>query len=455
MSGAVAVLDVGKTNIKLALFDPSGAVLWERSTPNRPLPAPPYLHANVEAIWAFFVASLAEAASIHPVETIVPTTHGAAATLVDDNGLVMPAIDYEETRVEEIEPAYAEIRPPFARSYSPPLAFGLNVGRQLAWQRAIDPDNFARARHLLFYPQYYAWRMTGVAATEATSIACHTDLWAPGEGRVSDLVAALGLAGRAPPMTSAWASLGPPSAEFAAAAGVGSNVRVLCGVHDSNASIIPYLARWPAPFTVVSTGTWVILLGVGLPIEGLDPTADMLANLDITGRPTACARFMGGREYAEIAGADLAAPAREALQALIDRRTLALPSFSPQGGPFAKMRGRIVGDVAPSERGALATLYVALMTDHMLNRLGVREGAVVVDGNLGANAAFGAVLAELRPGQQVVSTRRPIGAAYGAAMLASWPNCPPPPEMFAHAGWDLGSLEAYRQDWLAGALAAR
>jgi sugar (pentulose or hexulose) kinase len=226
-------------------------------------------------------------------------------------------------------------------------------------------------------------------------------------------------------------------------------------VHDSNASIIPYLARWPAPFTVVSTGTWVILLGVGLPIEGLDPTADMLANLDITGRPTACARFMGGREYAEIAGADLAAPAREALQALIDRRTLALPSFSPQGGPFAKMRGRIVGDVAPSERGALATLYVALMTDHMLNRLGVREGAVVVDGNLGANAAFGAVLAELRPGQQVVSTRRPIGAAYGAAMLASWPNCPPPPEMFAHAGWDLGSLEAYRQDWLAGALAAR
>ena len=455
MSGAVAVLDVGKTNVKLALFDPGGAVLWERSTPNRPLPGPPYLHANVEAIWSFFVTSLAEAARIHPVETIVPTTHGAAAVLVDDHGLAMPAIDYEETRVEEIEPAYAKIRPPFTQSYSPSLAYGLNVGRQLAWQQAIDPDGFARARCLLFYPQYWAWRMTGVAATEATSIACHTDLWAPGEGRASDLVAALGLQGRVPPLNSAWAPLGPRSAEFAAAAGLGSDVRVLCGVHDSNASIIPYLAHWPAPFTVVSTGTWVILLGVGLPIDGLDPKADMLANLDITGRPTATGRFMGGREYAEIAGTDLAAPAREAVQGLIDRRTLALPAFSPQGGPFAHVRGRIVGDLAPGERGALAMLYVALMTDHMLTRLGVREGAVVVDGNLGANAAFGAVLAQLRRGQNVVSTRRPIGAAYGAAMLASWPNCPPLPELLTHGSWDLARLEAYRDDCLGRALAGR
>jgi sugar (pentulose or hexulose) kinase len=455
MSGAVAVLDVGKSNVKLALFDPAGAVLWERSTPNRPAPGPPYLHADVGAIWSFFVASLAEAAGIHPIETIVPTTHGAAATLVDDHGLAMPAIDYEETRVEEIEPGYAKIRPPFARSHSPSLAFGLNVGRQLAWQRAVDPQGFARARHLLFYPQYWAWRMTGIAATEATSIGCHTDLWLPDEGRASDLVAALGLESRMPPLTPAWASLGPPHPEFAAAAGLGRDVRVLCGVHDSNASIIPYLAHWPAPFTVVSTGTWAVLLGVGLPIDGLDAKADMLANVDITGRPTACARFMAGREYAEIAGTDLTPPARDAVQGLLDRRVLALPAFSPQGGPFAHVRGRIVGEVASGERGALATLYVAVMTDHMLTRLGAREGVVIVDGNLGANAAFGAVLAQLRDGRSVVSTRRPIGAAYGAAMLASWPNCPPLPELLTHESWKLAGLEEYREEWLAAALAGR
>jgi hypothetical protein len=65
------------------------------------------------------------------------------------------------------------------------------------------------------------------------------------------------------------------------------------------------------------------------------------------------------------------------------------------------------------------------------------------------------VLAQLRRGQNVVSTRRPIGAAYGAAMLASWPNCPPLPELLTHGSWDLARLEGYRDDWLAGALAGR
>ena len=61
----------------------------------------------------------------------------------------------------------------------------------------------------------------------------------------------------------------------------------------------------------------------------------MLANVDITGRPTACARFMGGREYGEIAGGDLALAARaRRWQALIERRVYALPAFSAQGGPL-------------------------------------------------------------------------------------------------------------------------
>jgi sugar (pentulose or hexulose) kinase len=454
MSGAVAVLDVGKTNVKLALFAPDGAAIWERSTPNRPLNAPPYLHADVEAIWAFFLKALAEAAKAHEIDAIVPTAHGAAAALVDERGLVLAFMDYEAAGIDEIEPDYAKIRPPFSQTYSPSLAGGLNVGRQLAWQRAKHPSEFARARHLLFHPQYWSWRMTGVAASEATSLACHTDLWLPAKNAPSDLVGALGLEGRVPPLAPAWTSVGPLRSDIAVATGLTRAVRVLSGVHDSNASIIPYLANWKAPFTVVSTGTWVILLGVGLPIEGLDPEADMLANLDITGRPTACGRFMGGREYGEIARRDLAAPSREAVQALVDRGTLALPAFSAHGGPFAKIRGRILGDLGEGERGALATLYVALMTDHMLTRLGAREGPVVVDGNFGANVAFGAVLAQLRPGQRVLSTRRAIGSAYGAAMLASWPHCPPLPETSTHLSWDLASLENYRARWLDEALAS-
>ena len=362
-------------------------------------------------------------------------------------------LDYEESAVESIEPSYAKIRPPFTQSYSPPAANGLNVGRQLAYQKAHFPEGFARAKHLLFYPQYWAWRMCGVAANEYTSAACHTDLWAPALGHVSELVAALGMKDRFPPLAPAWSALGPLKPEIARAAGLEGEIPVLCGLHDSNASIVPYLAHWKAPFTVVSTGTWVILLGVGLPIDGLDPKADMLANVDITGRPTACARFMGGREYSDIAGGDLATPRAETARALIERGVMALPAFSSLGGPFTHVKGIIEGDVAPAERGALATLYLALMTDHMLGRMKANSGPIVVDGNLGANILFGAILAQLREGQPIVSTRHPIGAAYGAAMLASWPNCPPPPELKRHESARLPGLEAYREQWTMKAMA--
>lgn len=29
------------------------------------------------------------------------------------------------------------------------------------------------------YPQYWALRLTGIAANEVTSLGCHTDLWNP------------------------------------------------------------------------------------------------------------------------------------------------------------------------------------------------------------------------------------------------------------------------------------
>ena len=35
MNGATGVLDIGKTNVKVAVFAADGALLWERSIPNR------------------------------------------------------------------------------------------------------------------------------------------------------------------------------------------------------------------------------------------------------------------------------------------------------------------------------------------------------------------------------------------------------------------------------------
>ena len=93
MNGVTAVLDIGKTNVKVATFACDGALLWERVTPNRVVPGPLYPHADAENIWNFLLLALTEANKANEIAAIVTTTHGCAAALVDDSGLVLPVLD--------------------------------------------------------------------------------------------------------------------------------------------------------------------------------------------------------------------------------------------------------------------------------------------------------------------------------------------------------------------------
>jgi len=252
-------------------------------------------------------------------------------------------------------------------------------------------------------------------------LGCHSDLWAPVKRRPSSLAAKLDLPRLTPPFRRAWDRLGPVKPEVAAQTGLDPDTGALCGVHDSNASLLPHLASRKPPFTIVSTGTWVVLMAVGLGVDGLNAADDMLANVDVEGRPIACARFMGGREYGEIVGAAKGGADAAGLARVIALGAMALPSFAPQGGPFASRKGQIQGEVAQDDRPALATLYVALMSDLMLMRLGADVGDLIVEGSFATNFAYCGLLAALRPRQRVFSGGDAAGTARGAALLAQWP----------------------------------
>jgi sugar (pentulose or hexulose) kinase len=129
---------------------------------------------------------------------------------------------------------------------------------------------------------------------------------------------------------------------------------------------------------------------------------------------------------------------------------MALPCFAGQGGggPFASRQGEIRGETTFADRLALATLYVALMSDLMLTRLGVTAGDLVVEGSLAANPAYAALLAAFRPSQQVFAGSDAAGTARGAALLAQWPprNFQPPP-LIAAPPCAVEGLHAYRDAW--------
>ncbi|MFD1807148.1 hypothetical protein ACFSHQ_00755 [Gemmobacter lanyuensis] len=127
------------------------------------------------------------------MDAISITTHGACAALLDHAGaLAAPVMDYEDPRPGQ-SAAYAALRPPFAETGAPQMAMGLNLGAQLHWQLTEMPDLRDRVAQVVTYPQFWAHRLSGVAATDVTSLGCHTDLWNPWAGQFSTLPARLGL----------------------------------------------------------------------------------------------------------------------------------------------------------------------------------------------------------------------------------------------------------------------
>jgi L-fuculokinase len=450
MNGCVAVFDLGKTNMKIVVFDAAGRVVAERGHPNAsvlPDARWPYRRLYTEGAWAFLVSALTKLGAEFPIEAISISAHGAAGVLIGDRDAALPAVDYEFDVDAAVAAEYDKVRPQFEETLSPNLPRGLNLGRQVYYLQRRFPAEFAGARAFLAYPQYFAWRLSGVMASEVTSLGAHTDLWRPIEGGLSSMVERLGWRRLFPAMRNAWDALGTLKTDVAAATGLSPKVRVFCGAHDSNASLVPHLVSRRDPFTVISTGTWVIIMAVGGKGR-LDPKADMLANVDVRGEPVPTARFMGGREFAVLAGEAPADPDEADVSAMVASGALALPAFSDQGGPFAGRVGRIEGQApaTPRARAALATLYAALMTAHLLQRLEA-PGDLIVEGGFTRSPAFAAVLARLMPRRRVVVAPMSSGAAAGAALLAHWGEPREPPRLDPARAWTLPGLDAYRRRW--------
>jgi L-fuculokinase len=452
---AVAVFDIGKSSLKLVVCPADCRDVQSVATaPNVVTTSGLYPHFDTERIWTWLLEQLSAAARQFDIQAIIPVTHGATAALMMGEELALPVLDYEYEAPFTNGDAYAALRPPFSETYSPALPCGLNLGRQLWWQSAQFAKEFARVECILLYPQYWSWRLSGVRASEVTSIGCHTDLWQPEQKKLSSLVANQGWSRLFPAFQRAGAALGPVRPEIAKRTGLAPGTQVLNGIHDSNASYFRHLANYgDRPFSVLSTGTWVVAMGGAAPLRELDERRDCLANVDVNNHPVPCARFMGGREYEAIHASHGNLPHAEPatddyVRAVIERGMFALPSFAPaRSGPFADRVGRMQGPALRSnmEANALAALYLALMSDTCLGLIG-SQGDIHVEGKLGADHTFLSILAALRPQQNLFVTDDASGTAVGAALLAAGTGSHTEVSRRAPRG-DIPGIRNYAETW--------
>jgi sugar (pentulose or hexulose) kinase len=101
------------------------------------------------------------------------------------------------------------------------------------------------------------------------------------------------------------------------------------------------------------------------------------------------------------------------------------------------------------ERAAIATLYVALMMDVVLDQLR-STNRIVLDGGLARNQALLGTLAALRPAQSLSYNVAAEGTAMGAAALALEAHGQRgvfAPKMQEAKALELKGLDAYRDSW--------
>ncbi|WP_244926226.1 FGGY-family carbohydrate kinase [Agrobacterium deltaense] len=410
----IAVFDLGKTNSKLFVLSPEGRLIDEARTRPAWLWNGDLQVLNDEALFAWTKAELVRVVSAHSVGRIVFSGHGCTFALTAGDTLVHPILDYEQEPPAEIAARIDLLAPDFRETFSPPLPFGFNYGRHLLWLNERDPALLGRTEAILAYPQFWSWRFSGRKVSEVSYLGCHSHLWAPVDDDYSSLVDRMGWRNKMPAFERAGSVIGTHGMSLADGRTV--DIAVHNGVHDSNAALYFYRSLGFSDFTLISTGTWVIIFNPASPLGSLDAGRDMLANVTVDRQPVATIRFMGGREY-DLASGDWSMPvSAQAIAAVIAKGSFALPSFAA-GGPMQGYVGRFVGPmVTGEERAAVALLYVTLMTDFSLDLIG-SQNTIVIDGGLVKTGFYASILAALRPSQTIHTSANAEGSAFGAAAL--------------------------------------
>ena len=213
---------------------------------------------------------------------------------------------------------------------------------------------------------------------------------------------------------------------------------------------LSHLVSRKPPFSVVSTGTWVIAMAVGGKPVTLDPARDTLVNVNAFGEAVPSARFMGGREHDLALGGKLVDADDQHMLEVLAQRTMLLPALVSETGPFAGAPASWCGAepaIGSGQRSAAVGFYLALVTAHCLALIG-HAGQVVVEGPFARNKPFLWMLGAASS-SHVIPMESATGTSQGAALLAAANRGLPSQDVIysSPAGEVLSLTKTYAEEW--------
>ncbi len=451
----VAVFDVGKTNKKLAVYDASFSVVESAYSRFDEREDEEGIHyEDIRGITDWFLSQLKVFSGKYHIRAVSVTTHGATALCLDRHGeLAVPPVAYTTEAGESF-------RKEFYDTFGDPVSLQeltctaeigsmVNIAKKLFFMKKRFPQQFKNIHTILNYPQYFGYLLTGQYGTEPTYIGCHTYLYNFHERAYSRVARELGIADALVQKISApWDVLGTVTPRMAEKTGLSSDCLVTLGIHDSNASLLPYIVKGYKDFALDSTGTWCV---------GMHPTDTLGFRNNELGKlvfyflsayntPVKSSIFMGGLEYEtytalinelnETTGeSDVDRTVLERI--MRDRKRFILPSVVKGTGIFPDARPRAIdgSEEYPLEKirtkervpgffrdyetvHAVLTLSLALQTREALSMIGYTgRGSLFIEGGFRKNRMYNMLLSALYPDAEVVLTNLEEATAFGAALL--------------------------------------
>ena len=258
MEEAIAIFDIGKTNKKFLVFNKRFEILHEES-----LHIPETIDDDgfpcddLPAITKWVRETFHEnyKSENYQIIKLNFTTYGASFVNIDETrNSCTPLYNYLKPIPEKLLNQFFEkygSKKEFCRVTASPSLGMLNSGLQLYWLKNEKPEKFSKVRYSLHLPQYFSYLFSGKPYAEITSIGCHTFLWNYEENDYHKWVNEEGIAPKFPEIIRSDATFQAKDYK---------NLQIGAGLHDSSASVIPYLQGIMEPFALISTGTWSIVL---------------------------------------------------------------------------------------------------------------------------------------------------------------------------------------------------
>lgn len=430
----VAILDIGKTNKKLFLFNENYEVVFEKSVLlKETTDEDGEVCEDIQALstWVLEMVDKVLQNNQYQIKALNFSAYGASFVYLNKEGKPLaPLYNYLKKYPQKLHSAFLSKYNSDGRFFidtASPNLESLNSGLQVYRLKYDQPAVYDQTTFALHLPQYLSYLFTQTATTDITSIGCHTALWDFNKNQYHHWVKEEQLNIKLPAIcdTDSVKQIAKNNA----------TIQVGIGLHDSSAALIPYLKYFKDPFVLISTGTWCISLN---PFNDSPLTQDQLDNdclcyMSYQGKPVKAARLFAGHEHEQVV-VKLATHYNKPVdyyksvgfnESLVNCKALQEEDKALKVGVHPSSFSNVDLNEFETYEAAYHAFMTAIIQQQKISTnlvLNPSIQQIFVDGGFSNNAVYMHLLATVFPSLKVSAALLPQSSSRGAAMVIhdSW-----------------------------------